>query len=130
MRVLAEDFASRYRLKLNLDVPESIEDTPPEIEQAFYRVAQEALENISRHAQASQMEVRLLQQQGQLELVVRDDGLGFEPGDATGGDTGSEHHPMGLKGMQERAEMIEAQLVVESQPGQGAVVRLTKAMWT
>lgn len=130
VRVLAEDFAARQRLKLVLDVPEPIEDTPPEIEQAYYRVAQEALENISRHAQASQMEVRLLQQHGKLELVVKDDGLGFEPGKTAHPEASNGHPPMGLKGMQERAEMIAAQLVVESQPGKGATVRLTKVMWT
>jgi len=130
VRVLAEDFSSRQRLKLHLDIPEPIEDIPPEVEQAFYRVAQEALENISRHAQANQIEVHLLQQHGMLELVVKDDGQGFELGKMTHSQGNNGHPPMGLRGMQERAEMIGAQLRVESQPGKGAEVRLTKEMWT
>lgn len=87
----------------------------PEIESALYRIAQEALTNIGRHARASRVEITLLERDGCIELVVSDDGTGF--------DTGPEHSGFGLVGMQERVALAGGRLEIESQPGEGTALR-------
>lgn len=117
--VLAEDFAARHNLILMLDAPGDLDDLPPDAEQCFYRVAQEALENVARHAQAQRLEVHLLQDADDWKLIVSDDGKGFEPGSA------QDEERLGLRGMRERAELIGAILDITSQPGMGAKIQLT-----
>jgi signal transduction histidine kinase len=81
-----------------------------EQELVIFRVAQEALHNIERHAQASRAVVRLANDPGRLCLDVFDDGCGFDLAHARQGG-------LGLAGMQERARLIGAQLDVSSRPG-------------
>jgi signal transduction histidine kinase len=118
LRALAEDFAARYALELALEVPENLDDLPPEVEQCFYRVAQESLENIARHAQAGWVALHASQRNGPLEMRISDDGLGFDPDEAT------KDRQLGIKGMYERAELIGGALNIESQPGHGTIVSL------
>jgi signal transduction histidine kinase len=118
LRTLSQDFASRHNLVLTLEAPEDLDDLPLEVEQSFYRVAQEALENAGRHAQASRLEVRLIKCNSQLELMIRDDGEGF-PSDEGGNGT-----KFGLRGMQERAELINARLNIISLIGRGTTVQM------
>ena len=85
----------------------------------FYRVAQEALTNVVKHAHASRVGVVLEGRADAIVLIVEDDGVGFEPGGGDGTPTG-----IGLVGMFERASLIGATLQVESQPGEGTTVFL------
>ena len=87
----------------------------PELETVFYRVAQEALTNVVRHARAGRVSVLLKEHEGQLQLVVEDDGVGFDP--ARAGATSN-----GLIGMRERVELVGGELLVESTPGTGTTV--------
>ena len=118
IRNLLEDFASRNHLALELEIPEQPDDLTPEVEQCFYRVAQEALENIDRHANADHLQVRLVDERGCLELSIADNGVGFNQTEI------SDDWRMGLQGMRERAELIGATLQIESQPGAGTQVHL------
>ena len=120
MRALAKDFAARNELVLELDVPEEINNLPQEIEHGFYRVAQEALENIIQHAGAKHVQVKLEQDGEVLLLIVADDGRGFDMGSET------TEHQLGVQGMYERAELIGARLEVNSEVDQGTIVRLSK----
>ena len=117
---LAKDFSARNELSLILDVPEEINSLPQEIEHGFYRVAQEALENVIQHAGAKRLQVKLVQDGESLVLIVADDGRGFD----TGGETAG--HQLGVQGMYERAELIGADLDVSSEVDKGTVVRLSK----
>ncbi len=90
---------------------------PPETEQELYRLAQEALNNVLRHAHANHVTVRLDTCGGRAFLEVADDGIGFEP--ALSGGAG-----LGLRGMRERAEQLGGRLHVESAPGAGTRVRV------
>ena len=85
---------------------------------AAYRIAQEALTNVARHAAASRSEVTLSLEGHDLLLLVSDDGRGFDP--AALSDAGA----LGLAGMRERAMLVGGTLVVESHPDQGTLVRL------
>jgi signal transduction histidine kinase len=89
----------------------------PETEQELYRVAQEALNNVLKHAHASRATVRFDVGAGMASLEVVDDGVGFEPA-LRGGDG------YGLPGMRERAERLGGTLRVESAPGAGTRVRV------
>jgi signal transduction histidine kinase len=85
----------------------------------FYRIAQESLTNVLKHADASRVDVVLETRDGVVMMVVSDDGVGFDTGDSDLATSG-----FGLMGMQERASLVGATLVVESAPGQGTTVYL------
>jgi signal transduction histidine kinase len=118
IRQEAQTVAGRANWALDLRIPERVDNLPPDVEQCFYRVAQEVLANASYHAQAQRVKVNLLRENDLLTLTVSDDGRGFDPNDV---DT--ERH-LGIRGMQERAEMVGGTLEIESEPGQGTTVRL------
>ena len=94
---------------------------PAEVQVAFYRVCQEALNNVAKHAKASQVEINLKQEEAVIELRIRDDGQGFDIE-----QTFSGHY--GLSMMRERAEAVGALLTVTSQPDHGTelTIRWTK----
>ena len=82
------------------------------------RIFSEAIANITRHAQANEVEMNMAIRNNQLMLEIRDDGKGFDPEAA--GRAG--HY--GLLGMRERARLIEGTLTIESGPGSGARIKL------
>lgn len=90
---------------------------PPEIKDAFYRIAQEALNNIAKHAEASQVKVELNCDPKRVELMIRDDGMGFDP-------LSSDHEGLGLKIMQERARNVGAKLEIHSQMQAGVTLQV------
>ena len=118
IRSLANNVAARSGLSLALDVPAQITNLPPEVEQTYYRVAQEALENVAKHAGAHQVRVSLRHTAGEMILEVSDDGSGFAA------HTEGSGNQLGLIGMQERAQLIGGKLEITSQEGQGTTVRL------
>ncbi len=91
---------------------------PREVELVFYRVGQEALSNVARHAEATTVTVLLQRQNGQVTLAIVDDGQGFDP--ATPKQAAG--HGFGLLGMRERLGMIGGTLVIRSTPGQGTEI--------
>lgn len=92
------------------------------IETACFRVAQEALTNVVRHAQAQQVVIELHQDDDQVEMVIQDDGIGFEV--AAAQLRATQGGSIGLLGMQERATLVGGQFDLASTPGQGTVVRV------
>jgi two-component system sensor histidine kinase UhpB len=88
-----------------------------EQELVIYRVAQEAMTNVARHAQASAIELRLERREDEVVLTVRDDGRGLPPAAST-----SSH---GIRGMRERAMLIGAGLMIEPAPDGGTEVKLS-----
>jgi signal transduction histidine kinase len=115
---MADSAAERSGLALDLRLPERDLELPPDIEQCIYRVAQEALENVVRHAEARQVAVHLLYDRQRVALLVRDDGQGF---DSTQVDATQR---LGLRGMRERARLVGGQLELTSQPGVGTSIHL------
>jgi nitrate/nitrite-specific signal transduction histidine kinase len=113
---LVDAFIGRVRVPVSLDIQSNCALTH-EVKLAFYRVAQEALNNIAKHSGARQVNLHLECQSGQLSMLIKDDGLGFDPGSIT-----AEH--LGITIMRERANSIGAVLKIESQVGQGTTIML------
>jgi len=106
-------------LELELEVPEQLDELPPNVGQCIYRTAQEALANVDQHAEARRVRVAIHQGSEQVVLTISDDGSGFDPRRV---DPESQ---FGIQGMRERAEMVDGVLEVKSQPGKGTMVRFT-----
>jgi nitrate/nitrite-specific signal transduction histidine kinase len=113
---LADAFIGRVRVPVNLNIEGNCELTH-EVKIVFYRVAQEALNNIAKHSGARQVDLRLECQPGQMNLRIKDDGLGFDL------NTISSDH-LGIAIMRERAASIGANLKIESRISQGTAVEL------
>jgi two-component system, NarL family, sensor kinase len=94
-------------------------ELPAHVDTAVYRIAQEALQNVVKHAEARSARLRLLSHGDTIILEVEDDGKGFVPATSAGGPAG-----YGLPGMRERAELLGGTLEVSSYPGQGTLLRL------
>jgi signal transduction histidine kinase len=89
------------------------------VEQAVYRIAQEAITNVVNYAGARNLKLRLEFYEGKLRLIIGDDGQGFEI------DKVQKSSQFGLTGMKERAQLIGADLDISSNPGKGTTVTLT-----
>jgi signal transduction histidine kinase len=94
----------------------SEERLTPEVEVSVYRIAQEALTNVVRHAQATRVDLLLQRTAMQIVLTVEDDGVGFDPDAAEGANH------LGLAGMRERCEMLGGRLIIESTLGGGTTL--------
>ncbi len=105
---------TRYKLNVEADLGEE-PDLSIEMKHALYRIAQEALHNIVRHARASTVVLRLARQANEIVLEVRDDGKGFDPAGLFPGH-------LGLRSMHERVSKMSGTLTIESVPGQGTCV--------
>ncbi|GAB5426436.1 MAG: hypothetical protein Crog4KO_35830 [Crocinitomicaceae bacterium] len=109
----------RSGIHIELYVSEKLDMLSPQIEQSLYRVAEEALNNAIRHAQAQRIEVRITYENDTIELLVTDDGVGFKY------DTMPVEGRYGLVGMQERAILCNGQFVIKSQPHAGTIIKLS-----
>ncbi len=116
---LAKDAASRGRLALELSIPDKIPTLSPDVEQCVFRVAQEAIHNVVNHAKASKLTINLKYNGGKVELVVQDNGSGFDTAEI------DKAGHFGLMGVRERAGLVGGDLSITSQPGNGTTIRLT-----
>ncbi len=115
---IAETAGKRAGFITEIQIPSEIESIQPQNEQAIYRVLQEALENIVRHADAKTVKISLSNVNGIITLIVSDDGVGFDIEEKMV----SGHY--GLRGMKERSEIVGGQLEILSKIGTGTTVRL------
>jgi signal transduction histidine kinase len=113
---LADAFIGRVRVPVSLDIQGDCPLTH-EVKLVFYRVAQEALNNIAKHSGARQVQVHLRCQPGQMSLTIKDDGLGFDLAAIT-----PDH--LGISIMRERANSIGASLKIDSEAGTGTTIEL------
>ena len=122
LRGIAEQTAARGGFEVHFQP--AIPDTrlPPDVETACFRVVQEALTNISRHAHASRVDIDLFHDGDALVLGIHDDGRGFDV--AAVHERASAGDSIGLLGMKERATLLGGRLDIESIPGLGSTVRM------
>jgi two-component system sensor histidine kinase UhpB len=116
LHALAQEIGRATGVRATCSVAPGLPRLSPEAELVVYRVTQESLTNVARHAAATVAEVRLVPTPHGVRLTVRDDGGGVRPGDTR--DAG------GIQGMRERALLIDAELLVEAPAEGGTLVRL------
>ncbi|SES05550.1 histidine kinase [Salisediminibacterium halotolerans] len=121
IRRYAEEFANKYGVEVDVHVI-GLEDRrlSGDVEVTVYRVIQEALTNVARHAKAEEVSILLRNQHDKLDLIIEDDGKGFDTAALPATEWNKDH--LGMKGMQERIESIGGRLVVESGEGHGTTL--------
>ncbi len=107
---------------MDVQVDESLPPLPQSVAIACFRVIQEAATNIMRHSKATRVSVSLQRDEGDLLLVVRDNGVGFDVQKAL--DNAARGQSMGLLGMQERIRFLNGSISIESASGHGTEIRV------
>jgi len=118
VRTMVEDATARTNLALNLSIADKLPSLSPDVEQCIYRVAQEAVTNVAKHAKAKTLTVNLESTEEKVTLTVHDDGVGFDV------EKKDKANNYGLQGMQERAQLVGGELTVTSKPDEGTTVKL------
>jgi len=115
---LANDFAKRTGIAVDVRLPDSDFEAGPDLCTTLFRVLQESLTNVARHAHASHVRVSLTEDDGVVRLEVHDDGKGIDPAPQ------GRRKSFGLLGMRERASMLGGHVTINSNPGAGTSVLL------
>ncbi len=115
------EFRKRYDLPVEF-IPTVTARLPQDAEATAYRIVQEALTNVARHAHATSCRIFLSQAGESIEVVVADDGVGFDP---EAQRSGRSERGLGLLGMQERVARLDGTCIVDSAPGRGTSVTVT-----
>ena len=112
------EFGSQHPIEVTFSAVDGIDAIPPDVALCLYRVAQESLRNIAAHAAAHKARVNLRSSEAGLELVIADDGEGFDLAEAhrLGG--------LGLISLEERVRLIGGSLAISTQPHHGTEVRV------
>jgi signal transduction histidine kinase len=116
---LLHEFGRRSRLEIDLTARGVEEPVSEEVSTALFRITQEALTNIVRHARASHVRAELEEREGRLTLTIADDGAGFDPRTAENAPS------LGLLGIRERAARLGGEVRVQSAPGSGTMLAVT-----
>jgi signal transduction histidine kinase len=110
------DLASATPAQIELDCPPELDGLPADVARAAYRIAQEALRNAVRHANATRIRLILRATASELQVEIADDGRGFDPRAVL-------PNSLGLAGLHERASAVGGEAIVDSRPGAGSTVR-------
>jgi signal transduction histidine kinase len=116
LRALAEESAARGAIEIEAKIELGTDQASGDVERIVYRLVQEALTNILKHAEASHVEVSAEEAESTIRIRVHDDGSGFNPALTAG---------RGLSGMRERIELFGGQIEVTSEPGEGTDIAAT-----
>jgi signal transduction histidine kinase len=112
---LTQTFAEATELHVDVEARLGEERLPAEVETTLYRIVQEALTNVVKHAEASNVSILLVRRDATATVVIEDDGKGFDPEHVREGR-------VGLLGMRERVELHDGRLTIESVPGSGTTL--------
>jgi signal transduction histidine kinase len=111
-------WSTHFDIRARLHTSQSTgERLTSEVETMMYRLAQEALNNVAKHARANHVDVVLERSAESMSVIIEDNGVGFDVANAEAAGRG-----LGLIGMRERAALVGAELQIESTPGRGTTV--------
>ena len=116
---LVHDAAARANTKCTIHIQESLPPLANQLEQCIYRISQEALQNIIKHAEASIIELNLSANDGVIRLLITDNGIGFSSQNSQAG------YSLGIKGMEERAQELGGKFTLSSIPEHGTAIEVT-----
>ena len=119
LRRYAEELGEARQLAVRI-ADDGCDRLPSEIETTLYRIVQEALTNVARHANASCAEVGITRRDGRVRAVIRDDGIGFDVGSALAPT--ARRQALGLMGIEERAALVGGRVEITSTPGAGTCI--------
>jgi signal transduction histidine kinase len=111
---LSASFSEQTGIEIDFETALVAERLPAEVETALYRIVQESLTNVVKHARARRVSILLARRDGVVKAVIEDDGRGFDPQHGTEG--------LGLLGMRERLALLGGSLAIESSPGSGTTL--------
>jgi len=123
LRSQVQTFEKRTKVVAHFSVSGESRRVDPDVEMSAFRIAQEALNNVSKHARATEVRVRLIFREERLCLRVRDNGRGFDP-DAMLDAGMKEREAWGLLGMQERVALVGGSFFVRSRPTVGTIIQV------
>lgn len=112
---LVQTFSETTAISVELEAQLGEARLPPDVETTLYRIVQEALTNVVKHAEAQNVSVLIVRRQGSVTAVIEDDGRGFDPAN-------TREDGLGLLGMRERAELHDGQLSIEAASGAGTTL--------
>jgi signal transduction histidine kinase len=125
-RQFVADWSARTGVPADFQAPVGVARFPSEVETTLYRVLQEALTNVAKHARAGRVAVAIARTAGNAVVMVEDDGVGFDPDGVpqtpTPDQPASERQRLGLAGMRERVALVGGALEVEAAPGRGTTI--------
>jgi two-component system sensor histidine kinase UhpB len=121
LRWYARDHLDKMGVQVRLEAKGCTERLSPQVETAIFRIAQEALNNIAKHAQARNARVSLGMKDSRLTLMIEDDGRGFDVDEVL---RSTEERHLGLFGIEERVALLGGTFNIESQPGHGTRLRV------
>ncbi len=113
-----QNYHSRFGITVQLELRDLSERLPPALEVTIFRVIQEALQNVQKHAAAHRVTIHCQRQGRNLVFTIVDDGRGFDPSQLTMGVT----RHLGIVSMRERAMLVQGRLQIDSEPGKGTTV--------
>ena len=113
---LVETFREQTGIEVDLEPHLGEERLPSDVETTLYRITQEALTNVVKHAHAKRVSIVLTRRNESISAVIEDDGQGFAEGSSGNG--------LGLLGMGERVALVDGRLTVESSPGAGTTLSI------
>jgi signal transduction histidine kinase len=114
---LVDTFREQTGIEVDLEPRLGEERLPSDVETTLYRITQEALTNVVKHANAKRVSIVLTRRDGSVSAVIEDDGRGFAEGQGSG-------NGLGLLGMRERVALVDGRLTVESSPGAGTTLSI------
>lgn len=121
----AEQFEEEYAISIKVDL-RGLDSIPTPVELAVFRILQEELSNVRKHANADSVYIKSERDQGGLVLVVEDDGMGFDPETLAEKQESGKH--LGLMAVRERAEMLGGEMAIDSTPGMGTRITVRLPM--
>jgi signal transduction histidine kinase len=120
LQLLSEQFSNRTNVKVQFHTHGITERLDSNLEIALYRIVQESLNNVSKHAEATEVDLQIIRHGDRVRLVIEDNGKGIttEPGLLRATGKGG----MGLPGMRERATSLGGELIIDSTPDNGTLI--------
>jgi two-component system sensor histidine kinase UhpB len=124
LRWYVKEYQQKFAISVDLQVTGFKERLTAEMETALYRIVQESLTNVARHAQAQHVSVDMKENTNVVSVTISDDGIGFDADQLQKTPGPGQEHGWGLVGMRERARLLDGSLTIASHSGNGATVHV------
>jgi two-component system sensor histidine kinase UhpB len=125
LRWYIKEYQQKFPIEVEFSTSGIKERLSSEMETVLYRIVQEALTNVARHAHATKATIKLKEENGAVDVLIEDNGSGFNAGTLEEKPADGQEHGWGLVGMYERAKLLEGELSIDSTPGKGTIIHAT-----